>query len=129
MRFRLFRSRAFWFGVPGLVFLLWGWWVSMGHRSWVAFDTVGIGHSAGEVYAYCFSDDMLVLGDMGVGHYEVAPVDALEWKKDLIDSPKVFPDFRVTFVPYYWMIVAYVAGWAGLVLWRSRKYRSLLSKS
>lgn len=25
MRFRLFRSRAFGFGVPGLVFLLWAW--------------------------------------------------------------------------------------------------------
>lgn len=25
MRFRLFRSRAFWFGVPGLMFLLWAW--------------------------------------------------------------------------------------------------------
>jgi hypothetical protein len=30
MRFRLLSSRAFWFGVPGLVFLLWAWWLSMG---------------------------------------------------------------------------------------------------
>lgn len=28
MRLRLVRSRVFWFGVPGLVFLLWGWWDS-----------------------------------------------------------------------------------------------------
>ena len=28
-RFRLRCSRAFWFGVPGLVFLLWAWDVSM----------------------------------------------------------------------------------------------------
>ena len=28
-RFRLFRSRAFWFGVPGLMFLLWAWADSM----------------------------------------------------------------------------------------------------
>jgi hypothetical protein len=31
---------------------------------------------------------------------------------------------RVVFIPYHWLVVAYVAGWAGLLVWRSRKYRA-----
>ena len=52
-RFRLLRSKAFWFGVPGLVGLLWGWWVSMGHLSVASYGSGRnewmIGQSAGEL--------------------------------------------------------------------------------
>ncbi|MEK7949728.1 hypothetical protein [Luteolibacter soli] len=36
MRFRLFRSRAFWLGVPGLVFLLWAWVDSMRYATLIS---------------------------------------------------------------------------------------------
>jgi len=32
-----YRSRLFWFGLPGLAFLLWGWWDSWRHYSEVAW--------------------------------------------------------------------------------------------
>ena len=37
MRFLFWRSKAFWLGLPGLVFLGWGWWHSMGHYSKLNF--------------------------------------------------------------------------------------------
>jgi hypothetical protein len=44
-RFRLFRSRAFWFGVPGLMFLLWAWADSMRYNTFIS----GSGRVEGKV--------------------------------------------------------------------------------
>lgn len=126
--FRLFRSKAFWFGVPGLVGLLWGWWVSMGYRSWVEFETWGVGLSAGEVYAYWFLEAMPGWGDMGVGHCEVEPEEVLEWKRMLVDSPHVIPDFRLTFIPLYWPVLGYLALWIGLLIWRKRRFEKRMNE-
>ena len=121
-RFRLFRSKAFWFGVPGLVGLLWGWWVSMGHRSGVDFGLCGVGQSAGDFYAYCFSPGWLDSWEVETFQYQVEPDEEVEWRRNLIEAPHVIPDFRVAFIPYYWPILAYLAIWAGLLILRKRKF-------
>jgi hypothetical protein len=36
---RFYRSRLFWLGVPGLVFLVWGWWDSGGYTSHVSWQS------------------------------------------------------------------------------------------
>ena len=33
------------------------------------------------------------------------------------------PSHRYVFIPYQWLVLGYLAVWAGLVFWRSRKYR------
>jgi hypothetical protein len=121
-RFRLFRSRAFWFGVPGLAALLWGWWVSMGHRSWIDFGGWGIGLSAGELYAYQILDGWPSWPDVEVGQIEADPEEALEWKRMLVEPPQTIAHFHIIFIPYYWPVVGYLATWAGLLIWRKRKY-------
>lgn len=37
MRYRPFRSLSFWFGIPGLIFLLWAWVDSMHYNSEVSY--------------------------------------------------------------------------------------------
>jgi hypothetical protein len=125
-RFRLFRSRAFWFGVPGLVFLLWGWWDSMGDRSGVDFGLWGVGQSAGDVYAYCFSDGWPDSWEVETFQYQVEPEEALEWKIALIDPPHPVPDLRSVFIPYQLLVPCFLAGWAGLLIWRKRKFEKRL---
>jgi hypothetical protein len=130
MRFRLFRSRAFWFGVPGLVFLVWGWWMSMGHQSGASFkgtgvgDYWGIGQMGGEVYAVW---DSVVGPDWGSFY---AGNDAMTWErarqvKDIwVRVCEKSPSSRIVFIPYHWPVMGYVAGWAGVIFWRSRKYQA-----
>jgi hypothetical protein len=32
------------------------------------------------------------------------------------------PTFRHAFVPYWWLVLGYLAMWAGLLIWRKRKF-------
>ena len=131
MRFRLFRSRAFWFGVPGLVFLLWGWWVSMGHQSVAMFKGTGVGGSwgigqmGGEVYVVWDAALGPDWGSFGAGHEEIQWERARQLKGTWVAVCEKSPSRRIDFIPYHWPVLAYVAGWAGLVGWRSRKYRAM----
>jgi uncharacterized membrane protein YccC len=34
------------------------------------------------------------------------------------------PSIGYVFIAYHWPVIGYVAGWAGLIVWRSRKYRA-----
>lgn len=127
MRFRLFRSRAFWFGVPGLVFLAWGWWISMGYFSeagfWGAYSW-GIGQMGGEIYALWDSDGGPEWRSFYAEHQEMTGEQAREVKEDWVLASKWDPSVRYVFIPYHWPALGYVAGWAGLIFWRSRRYRA-----
>jgi hypothetical protein len=131
-RFRLFRSRAFWFGVPGLVGLMWGWWVSMGYRSYVmaASDVAELlfGQIDGEVVLVRGSGPLPPLDDWVWVHDELVPgmAEGIKREEQALDDAGIS---RAVFIPYYWLVLAYLAGWAGLMLWRSWKYRSLLPES
>lgn len=125
MRFRLFRSRAFWFGVPGLVFLIWAWGLSKTHYS-------GVGNLDGP-----FSKKIGQLdGDVLLGwnpwpssnswrgfHERIPPGHAQEIKEFFKELG--VPGVWVIFIPHRSLVTGYLLGWAGLVFWRSRKYRAL----
>jgi hypothetical protein len=126
MRFRPLRSRAFWLGLPGLVFLLWGWWVSMGHFSVAGTQGVklwGIGQTGGEVFAVWSSDGWPSWRKFDVVH-EVMPVEGIRhWRMTLAAGRESDPAFRYVLIPYGWPVIGYGALWAGLMLWRREKYR------
>lgn len=125
MRFRLFRSPAFWLGVPGLVFLLWGWWDSMGHRSWVEVGSIRdweLGQTSGNVYAFWYTEGWPNWRDFYAEHGEASVDDASELKEELAEARQMMASFRYGFILHYCLVLGYVAMWAGLVYWRSQKY-------
>jgi hypothetical protein len=131
MRFRLVRSRVFWFGVPGLVFLLWGWWISMGYFSYAGFGGTGywtIGQLGGEVFVLWRLGESPDWRDLDAVHGKARADEMRRLRYSLDGWRELVPTFRYVFIPYYWPVIGYVAGWAGLVFWRSRKYRSEIER-
>lgn len=130
-KFRPLRSRAFWFGVPGLVFLLWGWWLSMGHWSRVEFGMghhlamplLAIGQMGGGVYAWGNSDVGPDWGDFDVRHDAMKGEEARQTNGQWVAASAALPSIGYVFIPYHWLVLGYVAGWAGLVVSRARSYR------
>ena len=128
MRFRLFRSRAFWLGVPGLVFLVWGWWVSMGHVSEIGFTGPSrwwIAQNTGEVNVSWHSGEWPDRANFYTVHREAVPEVERRWKMELAKFHEGHPIYRCVFIPNYAVIFAYVAVCGGFVFLRSRKYRAL----
>lgn len=126
MRFRWFRSRAFWFGVPGLVFLIWAWWVSMGNWSDVVaggVHSVMMGQGGGEVYVWWDPAGPPDWRKLSVSHKKTSLEDANRAKSQMFGWQEYEPRCRLVFIPYYWPVLGYIAGWAGLIFWRSWKYR------
>lgn len=124
-RFRLFRSKAFWFGVPGLVGLLWGWWISMGHISTAAVGQTRywwIAQPAGEVLVSWdtsgLPDDLEVVGK----HFDASPEESIDWRRTLKSSDEMFPASKRVGIPYYQIVSGYLALWAGLLFLRNRKF-------
>ncbi len=127
MNFRLFRSRAFWFGVLGLVFLLWGWWISLGHWSAAGLGGArvwGIGQLVGEVFAMWNSEGGPEWGSFLAEHDEMSELQVRAWRETIRREND--PTYRYVFILYPWVVLAYVAGWAGLVIWRKRKFEKRL---
>jgi hypothetical protein len=131
-RFRLFRSRAFWFGVPGLVGLLWGWWVSMGYWSWVGLggtESWGIGQMGGQVFIVWNVDRGPEWGDFRALHWKISGYEArIERYKLAAFSDGFMPTRRQVLFPYLWLVTGYLAGWAALLIWRKRKFEKRMSE-
>lgn len=124
-RFRLFRSRAFWFGVPGLVGLLWGWWVSMGYWSEAGFmggHPFGLGQVNGEIFPFWDSAGWPDRRVFEVSHQKASRDEVRRWKMALATWRERDPSYSIVFIPYYLPVTGYVAGWAGLLIWRKRKF-------
>lgn len=128
MRFRWFRSRVFWFGVPGLVGLLWGWWISRGYWSDVVAGgahSVMIGQGGGEIYVWWDPSGPPDWSELSASHEEKTEEEADKAKIQMIGWQEYEPRCRLVFIPYHWPVLAYMSGWCGLVLWRKRNYRAL----
>lgn len=125
MRFRLFRSKAFWFGVPGLVGLLWGWWVSMGNYSSAGFRGARywvIGQMGGEVFAMWDAEGGPEWGE-GVAEHKDMTVEVAKAEKGFWTTDNEwYPSYRIIYIPYYWPVMGYLAAWAGLMIWRKQKF-------
>lgn len=126
MRFRLFRSRAFWFGVPGWVFLLWGWWLSTGHLSRAGFGGERpweIGLSGGEAYVQWDSATGPDWREFHAWYDKSSADEASDLRRYERAIRRWNPTRRIAFIPFYWLVLCYVTIWTGLVWWRRWKYR------
>ena len=120
MRFRLFRSRAFWFGVPGLVFLIWGWTSSMHQHTSLFHREVGVCQL-----------------DTGQVHFNTIPerekkwlppyrVSRSEWHDSTGDSwfnnrGRMFmrkKDEIFIVIPFWKAVVGYLGFWIVIIGWR-----------
>ena len=137
---RFYKSRLFWLGVPGLVFLLWVWWDSGRYESSVYWSEkkweVFAGVYGGKAH-FCLS---WALG--GTVFMEVHDADRVEWgmakgdvnprarRFDFVEGFALETDSSADYRSFdlqvgLWMIVAsYVALWLGaVVVWERRKMR------
>ena len=140
MRFRLFRSRAFWLGVPGLVFLLWAWGDSAksefkGHVSkgpWFVHLTQGAGYLQLQITrgglaspwnSSAQRDPRVSGGEWWPGlfyrpqwRYHERPAG---WSGSIHFS---YPSVTNTLIlPHWFLLSLYALPWCGLVLWRWRR--------
>jgi hypothetical protein len=126
--YRLLRSPAFWSGVPGLVFLLWGWGLSIRHISSAGIGLArpwGIGQAAGEVVAVWNSEGSPEWRKFGARHEGVSAEYARAWKMRLAEQGEWTSGLRYIVIPYSAVVLAYTLVWIGLVVWRWRKHRAL----
>lgn len=143
MPFRLFRSRAFWFGVPGLLFLLWAWGDSAkseftGHVSkgaWFVHLTQGPSYLQLQVTRG-------VPGlPLDLSARRVPRVSGGEWWPGWLYRPQwrhnespagwigsiynSHPSVTHTLIlPHWFLLALYALPWCGLVFWRRRKCRA-----
>jgi hypothetical protein len=140
MRFRLFRSRAFWLGVPGLVFLLWAWGDSAksefkGHVTkgpWFVHLTQGAGYLQLQitrgvpVSRLDFSAERVPRvsgGESWPGLYYLPQWRHHEspagWMGSFYNS---HPSVTNTLIlPHWFLLSFYALPWCGLVVWRWRR--------
>jgi hypothetical protein len=125
----VYRSRLFWLGLPGLVFLLWAWWVAKGNMSLVGFsgphDWV-IGQLGGEVIALWDFAGWPTLRDFATSHGKMSLDEAGREMGAMIEWRREKPTRRLVFIPYLWVVLTYTAVWLlTLALWQRRKSRLL----
>jgi hypothetical protein len=57
--------------------------------------------------------------------WEMPLEQAALWKISWEAKLESFPRKRVVFLPYYWLFMSYLVMWAGVLIWRKRKYDQL----
>ena len=100
----------------------------MGHWSGVSYGQAlsawEAGQVGGGVYAWGNSDVGPDWGDFDVGHDAMRGEEARQTSGIWMAVSEAVPSIGYVFIAYHWPVIGYVAGWAGLIVWRSRKYRA-----
>lgn len=127
MRFPLFRSRAFWFGVPTLLFLLWAWVDStrsiteIGRQSpWgsFAFDHR---NSAIEISRAPVGSPFNFSNTLWRGAYATKdPAPAVWWPAVKAERDSVGRHF--VRIPHWLLVLAYLAAWSLIITFRRRHW-------
>ena len=127
-----YRSRLFWLGLPGLVFLLW---------AWVTFSGTSVAVARWrKTHAYAGSGQVVLLqvhrasaGSGSASSFEARidkrPELERRWFRQAVDwrSPLRLRSLMSTFGVALWFIVLiYVALWSGLAFWWQRRKARLL---
>ncbi len=124
-----YRSRLFWLGLLGLVFLLWGWWLSMEHYSFMGFGGAPhweVGQIRGELYAYWNSSGWPNLDYPHFEHQEMSMEEARNVRAELDLWPGMEANLCFVVIPYYWVVLACAGVWLlTLAWWQCRKSRLL----
>ncbi len=119
-----YRSRLFWLGLPGLVFLLWGWWMSMGY-----FSGMMVGH--GSLFV------MQAKASIVAGWVVTSPIDWTVFDStheqltvsDVEELPvmrELIANGSYALIPYYLPVLAYTATWLLTLAWWQRRKSRLL---
>jgi hypothetical protein len=119
-----YRSRLFWLGIPGLVFLLWAWWISTRLYLSAGFsgtNAIGASLTDGEIVAHWTSggwpDRRNAYGD----YYVLSAEDRHDWKVGLTTASNVNPTFHLAVISCYKIASAYAIGWLLALAWRQRR--------
>ncbi|MEK7949788.1 hypothetical protein [Luteolibacter soli] len=146
MRFHLFRSRAFWFGMPGLVFLLWAWVDSGKYDSTLIAAKGQRFVSVSQQFGYLQIQDSLYdkLLPTGVTRTRTPRADpSPSWLPMPAENARI-PRFRhdelrpgwigvryntermssdFLTLPHWFLLSLYLLPWAAVVAWRWRRFR------
>ena len=136
-----YRSRLFWLGIPGLLFLLWLWLAKaradlfFGHTgiTGVPYATTrGIGSCYGSIYYSRSRSRYGVSGPDQIGFH----ASEMEFESDeptiyfplrpfgIVQQKDDFHEYREIWVGWWVVVVAYTIAWlGGLVGWQRRKAR------
>jgi hypothetical protein len=126
-RFRLHRSRAFWFGVPGLLFLLWAWVDSVKMKSswWSGRHwSAHLAQYENYLQLQLSRTRTSVSSKKWVWGAERTPrATANSWPRckyrprwTHIDDPDSATD--VLLLPHWFVVLLYLLPWSGVVAWR-----------
>ncbi len=127
MRFPLLRSRALWFGVPTLLFLLWAWVDSTRNQSWLQkgspWGSFAFEHwnSAIKIGRAPVGSPSAFADKMGRGPFPtkepLPPVwwPAVEAKRDFYGRPYIR-------VPHWLLVLAYIVTWSAVISFRRRHW-------
>ena len=134
MRYRIHRSLVFWFGLAGLVFLVWAWGISM--KRWTQ-----VSYSSGKSYTNLWLAQARIglLTDMAASRKSFAP----DWSFGSFDLTEAdwtgrtdthFPGWesptnhhapgvrvRQWIIPHWMVVASYALVWAGVLGWRWRR--------
>ncbi|QJE96826.1 hypothetical protein [Luteolibacter luteus] len=129
MRFRWHKSFTFWLGVPGLLFLVWIWFLSAEHRTDLSVSgpvTVFVANEAGFMRVTCWKDPAA----MGWSDYNASHMRSRH-------SARLFPGFAwrmqthsgvFDFWLSHWLaLFVYQLLWGLAIAWRWRKFRPSLA--
>lgn len=127
MRFPLFRSRAFWFGVPTLLFLLWAWVDSTRNLTkitrespWGSF-AVEHWNSAIEISRAPVGSPFKFLSMFWRGGYPTKdPAPTVWWpaanaERDYLGRPFVR-------IPHWLLVLTYLPAWSLIIAFRRRHW-------
>jgi hypothetical protein len=135
MRFCLSRSRAFWFGLPGSVFLLWAWADSMTTATHAAImwkkssisdsvthhgGSLDIAHWAGSFGVSLWPKEFRVQRQPRGDAKDWFPVPGI--REHGILSGSLHLTSRVV-IPHWCLVSLYLISWSGLMGWRWWTYR------
>lgn len=101
----------------------------MGHVSYAGFGGAPpwkIGQRGGEVYVIWNSDGWPGWRGFDAGHHKVSMVEVRQRNVSLSEMRDHIPNLRFVFFPYHWPLICYLAAWAGLLVWRGRKFRNAM---
>jgi len=147
MHYRWFRSPLLWIGLFGLVFLLWAWRDSaraMSHASYGSKPVKLTLMSVASAVDLRFSTKQgSYAAHLSFDHWEfprgwdpstmrdVRPWNAGNWFPAPWFGPvgdEKVPGFgRILVLPYWLLVPVYLVGWGGLMGWRRRKRKLIMS--
>lgn len=129
-----YRSRLFWLGLPGLLFLLSGWFLFPQTSTEIGWgwpdQQFWVGDRSGELVIASVQDPSsgLSIGFLADGRFHLPPSEAMYFPGAVRREKLVFAPILLTTVSFgYWLLLlGYLAIWLPiLAIWQRRKSRLL----